>query len=219
MNLPKVTTPERTTIDFKASTPSRIRQVIAASGYLKPDMKRWVISDRNEIIGYDPNRGSKGGAWSQEQMLKCAWHLDKISNRQALAPRNDELDRKIDDLFEVLKQEAKEDGSPLPEQSVFDKVRHFIKEMGESPDEIELDLFDDSSIGITKHGAFGCSVMTVCKPDGTAITALSEKGEYHHLFSSSTDYRPDVFVRFLVDVLDNLEKESIDVVVPSGDQQ
>lgn len=211
--------PERT-VELKSSIPFCVGEIVYASGHLKHDVERWVISDRNEIVGYDPaGKGHMGGSWSREQRPKWDWYPDKIKIHQAQSRKTNEVEIAIDGLFEVLKQEALEDGNPLPQQSVLDKVRQFITEMGESPDELELDLFDDGSIGTTKRGAFGCSVMIVCKPDGTAIAALSEKGEYHHLFSSSTDYRPDIFARFLADVLRKMEKENIDVVVPNGDQR
>ena len=106
-----------------------------------------------------------------------------------------ELHDALHDLDEA-KDEALEEGFPLPSNTALENARRLLHAMYDiSPRRFEVYPTPDGEIAIDAPGGFGRSVLLLCDSDGGALCLVNMNGTHRRARYSDTGSLPDGFVR------------------------
>lgn len=101
----------------------------------------------------------------------------------------------LNDLDLVI-EEAKQDGFPIPRNSMIRDARRLLREMYEIwPRRFEVYPTQDGEISIDAPSGHGRLVVVSCAPNGSAECSLVLDGDYRNKNYDSAEELPDEFLR------------------------
>ena len=136
-------------------------------------------------------------AMTAEAVAERSSRVSRVVNVaiQELSLREDaQLREAFRDLDEV-KDEALEEGFPIPPDVSFENVRRLLRDMYTIvPQRYKVYPTPDGEIAIDVPGGYGYSVLLLCDSNGGALCSVNMNGVHRRARYSDTDRLPDGFV-------------------------